>query len=90
MSKITKDCEFCGADSDQFAFLKYHADPNDAQSETDWFENTPGTIYSVVCTGCGMSKGCIDPRDDAELPDFEELPHGTDDDMDFRVDEVLE
>lgn len=86
---LTDPCEFCGADSKNTAFVKYHADPNDAQRETEWFEDTPETIYSIVCTECGMGQACLDPRENEDLPDFEELPDGTGGGS-FRVDETLE
>jgi len=88
MSEITEPCEFCNADSER-AFIKYHADANDAQTETDWYDGTPETVYAVVCITCGEPLAFVDPRNEADLPDFNDLPHGTGG-RDYRVDNLLE
>lgn len=88
MGELTGACEFCKADSER-AFVKYHGDPNDAQTETDWGEHLPPTVYAIVCMACGEPVGFLDPRDENDLPPFDELPDGTGDTA-FRVDETLE
>lgn len=88
MGEITGPCEFCEADSDR-AFVKYHADPNEAQEETDWGDGLPPTVYAIVCMICGEPVGFIDPREEEDLPPFDELPDGTGGGS-FRVDGPLE
>lgn len=88
MADITGPCEFCDADSER-AFVQYHADPNDAQRNTSWGENLPPTVYAIVCMTCGEPVGFIDPREEEDLPPFDELPKGTGGNP-HRVDDVLE
>lgn len=88
MGDVSGACEFCEADSDR-AFVKYHADPNDAQAETDWGENVPPTVYAIVCMVCGEPVGFLDPREEEDLPPFDDLPKGTGG-RGHRVDGVLE
>lgn len=88
MPDITGPCEFCGADSDR-AFVRYEENANDAQHDTDWGANLPPTVYAIVCMVCGEPVGFIDPREEDDLPPFDELPDGTRGGS-FRVDNPLE
>jgi hypothetical protein len=83
-------CNYCGTEADAFAFVRYGADPNSAQKACDWFGDVAPVIYSIVCTNCGLGQCVVDPRDD-DLPDYEDLPHGTDEVASpFKVEEELE
>lgn len=88
MNDITGPCKFCGAESDR-AFVKYHADPSDGQTNTDWGDGLPPTVYAIVCKVCGEPVGFVDPREEDELPPFDELPDGTGG-ASFRVSDTLE
>lgn len=88
MGELTGPCEFCDDDSDR-AFVIYHEDANDAQLDTEWGQNLPLTVCAIVCMTCGEPIGFIDPREEDDLPPFDELPHGTDT-KSHRVDDVLE
>lgn len=88
MSDLNAPCEHCGAPVGEIAFVRYQADPNDAQTECEWFEDVADRMYSIVCTGCGLGKAAIDPRQEEDLPDFDDLPDGTGA-SDFKVDEEL-
>lgn len=87
---LTAPCEYCG--DERVVVVRYRRDANEAQRRRDWFGGTPPLLYAVVCQGCGMGKATIDPRENEDMPDFEDLPDGTDDDSadDFRVDDTLE
>lgn len=89
MSDLTDDCEHCGAPPSEFAFVKYQIDARAAQERTDWYEDTAKTILAIVCTECGLGKACLDPRENEDLPDFDELPDGTGG-QSFKVDRELE
>lgn len=85
----TDRCPWCLSEGYDTAFVKYHASPNDAQMRTDWFDELPLTLYGLVCMECGMVVRTLDPRDQDDLPDFDELPQGTSAGNEYRVDEEL-
>jgi len=87
VGEITGPCEFCGDDSDR-AFVRYEENANDAQLETEWGDGLPPTVYAIVCMTCGEPVGFIDPREEEDLPPFNELPHGPGG-KSHRVDDVL-
>lgn len=81
---LLKPCPKCGSsDGTERAFVRYEANPNDAQEECEWADKLPETLHAFVCTECSYIKGTVDAREPERLPD------GTDDRNDFRVDEEL-